>query len=285
MNNKTISIIFLSIFAVLIFSAAAVSQTPVMLKRTIYKTDKLDFGVGGTITIIGAPTGSIKIIGEPRREIEISAEIEIQAGSEDDLNTLAAVTGFLTEESIGSISIRSVGTNDKKYLKRMTKKKLPKNLMGLPYRIDYVIKVPQYSDLDINGGDGDFELSGVSGSIKINYLKTNAKLDLVGGGIMATFGSGNVDVFIPARSWSGRFLDINVASGKLNVSLPPGLNAEIDASVLRTGSVNNTYPNIKAERKQPFTPTSVVGKIGNGGVSMKFVVGDGDLNLFEMKPR
>jgi len=285
MNHKIRSILFFSIFAVLIFSSAAVSQTPALMKRTIFKTDKLDFGVGGTITVTGAPKGSIKIIGEPRREIEISAEIEIQAHTEEDLNTLAGVTGFLTDENIGSLSIISVGTNDKKYLKRMTKKKLPKSLMGLPFRIDYVIKVPQYSDLDINGGDGDFELSGVSGSIKINYLKTNAKLDLVGGGIMATFGSGTVDVSIPARNWSGRFLDINVAAGTLNVSLPPGLNAEIDASVLRTGNVINTYPNIKAGRKQPFTPTSVAGKIGNGGVALKFIVGDGDLNLFEMKTR
>ncbi len=282
MNKKIILIAF---SAVLVLSTFAVSQTPVLLKRTIYKTDKLDFGSGGTVTVIGAPNGSIKIIGEPRREIEISAEIEIQAATEADLNTLAQVTTFVTDENIGSISIISVGTHDKKYLKRLTKNKLPKSLRGLPFRIDYVIRVPQYSDLDISGGDGDFELSGVSGAIKVNYLKTDAKLDLVGGGIMATFGSGTVDVFIPARSWSGRFLDINVASGTLNASLPPGLNAEIDASVLRTGNVNNTYPDIKAERKQPFTPTSVVGKVGNGGVSLKFIVGDGDLNLFEMKTR
>ncbi len=282
MNKK---LIFFAFAAVLFISTAAVSQTPSLIKRTIYKTDKLDFGSGGTVKVTGAPNGSIRIIGQAKNEIEISAEIEIQAATEEDLNTIAAVTGFLTDEYMGSVSVISTGTYDKKYLKRMTKKKFPKDLMGLPVRIDYIIKVPQYSDLDINGGDGDFELSGVSGAFKVNYLKTNAKLDLVGGGIMATFGSGNVDVFIPARSWSGRFLNISVASGTLNVSLPPGLNAEIDASVLRTGNVNNTYTNIKAERKKPFTPTSVVGKAGNGGVSLEFVVGDGDLNLFEMKTR
>jgi hypothetical protein len=148
-----------------------------------------------------------------------------------------------------------------------------------------VIKVPQYSDLDINGGEGDFDLSGVNGAIKLNLVKTNAKLNLVGGGLSATVGSGDVDVFIPARSWSGRYLEINLASGTMNVSLPPGLNGQIDASVLRTGAVNNTYPGIKAERKAPFTPTSVAGKIGNGGVAIKFAVGDGTLNLFEMKTR
>ena len=285
MTKKRFSITLLSLIAAMVFSASAFAQAQPLIKRTIFKTDKIEFGPGGTITLIGAPKGSITIIGEPRRDIDISAEIEIQAATEDDLNQLSAVSGFVTEEAIGSISVISVGTYDKKYLKRVTKKKLPKRLRGLPLRIDYVIKVPQYSDLDVNGGEGDFELSGVNGAIKLNLVKTKAKLNLVGGGLAATVASGDVDVFIPARSWSGRYLEINLASGNMNVSLPPGLNAQIDANVLRTGAVNNTYPNIKAERKQPFTPTSVVGKAGNGGLVMKFTVGDGTLNMFEMKPR
>lgn len=285
MNKKLLSITLLSLSAAMIFSASVFAQTQPLIKRTIYKTDKIEFGAGGTITLIGAPQGSITIVGEPRRDIDISAEIEIQAATEEDLNELSAVSGFVTEESIGSISIISVGTYDKKYLKRVTKKKLPKRLMGLPLRIDYVIKVPQYSDLDINGGEGDFDLSGVNGAIKLNLVKTKAKLNLVGGGLAATVASGDVEVFIPARSWSGRYLEINLASGTMNVSLPPGLNAQLEANVLRTGAVNNTYPDIKAERKQPFTPTSVIGKAGNGGLVMKFTVGDGTLNMFEMKPR
>src|SRR5690606_10466177 len=113
MNKKHLSITLFSLAAIAAFSMAAFAQTTQpLIKRTIFKTDKIEFGAGGTITVIGAPQGSITIVGEPRRDIDISAEIEIQAATEEDLNELAAVSGFVTEESIGSISIISVGTYD-----------------------------------------------------------------------------------------------------------------------------------------------------------------------------
>ena len=56
------------------------------VKRTTTKTDRFDFGAGGTVSIIGAPAGSITVVGSSKNEIEITAQIEIQAGSEADLD-------------------------------------------------------------------------------------------------------------------------------------------------------------------------------------------------------
>jgi hypothetical protein len=131
----------------------AFSQTaPQLLKRTTYKNDRFEFGVGGTVAIVGAPQGSIKVEGWSKNEIEINATIELQAPTESDLSKLAEVTGFATEESLGRTGIISLGVHDKKTLK---KAKLPKNLFGLPFRIDYDIKVPRFCDLQIDSGSGD----------------------------------------------------------------------------------------------------------------------------------
>lgn len=255
------------------------AQTSGLLKRTTYKTDRLEFGVGGTVAIVGAPNGSIRVEGWKQREIEITAEIEVQAPTEADLAKLAAVTGFVLEESLGRTGIISIGTHDKKYMKRAAKK-FPKNLLTMPFKIDYVIKVPQYCDLQIDGGKGDLSVSMVEGTMKINYLDSNAKLELVGGGISATFGSGKVDVTIPTRSWRGRFADIQLASGEMQVGLPPSLNAEVDATILRTGKIENGYAEFKPRvRKGEFTDKSIVAKTGTGGISLKFTVGDGTLKL------
>ena len=161
------------------FSLAALAQTPTLLKRTTYKTDKLDFGAGGTLAVTGAPVGSIRIEGWRNREIEISAEIQLEASSEADIAKLSEITTFVLEESVGRVEIISVGTHDKTLVKQLGKK-FPKQLLGLPFRIDYVIKVPQYCDLVINGGRGDLSVTGIDGTFLLNYLETNAKLDLRG---------------------------------------------------------------------------------------------------------
>ena len=69
------------------FATAAIGQrAPGLIKRTAYKTDRFDFGVGGTVSISGAPNGSIRVEGWNNNEIEISAEIELNAATEADLD-------------------------------------------------------------------------------------------------------------------------------------------------------------------------------------------------------
>lgn len=265
----------LLIVAVLLLTFSASAQ----LKRTTVKTDKLDFGAGGTVTIQGSPKGSIKVEGWAQREVEITAEITVEAATDADLERLSKVTGFQLDESTGRVGIISLGAHDKKYVKAVDKK-FPKHLMGNAYRIDYVLKVPQYTDLQIDGGTGDLRVSNVEGAIKINFIETNAKLDLVGGGVTAVFGKGDVDVSIPTRSWRGRFADIQLAIGTMSLNLPAGLNAEFDATILKSGKIENAFDGFKPRvRKQEFTEKSIAAKAGTGGIPLKFSVGDGTMKI------
>jgi hypothetical protein len=52
--------------------------------------------------------------------------------------------------------------------------------------------------------------------IRINYLESNAKLNLIGGTVFATVGKGAVEVVIPNRSWRGRSADVQLASGTMS---------------------------------------------------------------------
>jgi len=259
---------------------AAFAQSKPLLKRTTYKTDKFDFGAGGTLAVVGAPVGSIRIEGWKNREIEISAEIEVTADNEADLAKLSEITGFSLEEGLGRTAVNSIGTHDKKFIKKLGKK-FPKHLIGKPFRIDYVIKVPQYCDLQIDGGRGDLFISGVDGVFRLNYLETNARLDLKGGSVLAIFGKGTVDLSVPSQGWRGRIADVQLATGDMKITLPNGINAELDATILRTGRIENAYTGlIPRVRKAEFTEKSIVAKSGvGGGTSLKFTVGDGTLKI------
>ena len=260
------------------FAPAVFAQNKQFLKRTTYKTDTVDFGVGGTVSIIGAPNGSISVEGWQKNEVEISAEIEVQAATENDLAQLAQISTYILDEDFGHIRISSVGVYDKKYIKSIAKK-FPKNLLEMPLKIDYKIKVPAFCDLEIDGGHGDLTLSNVEGAMRIKVLETNAKLNLPGGTILATFGAGSVEVNIPSRSWRGRSADIQLATGTMNVNFPPNLSAFVDAKVLRTGQIENSYELLKPRDRTKFTSQSINAKSGTGGAQLSFTVGDGTLKI------
>ncbi len=267
---------------IILIAPASFAQTKQLLKRTTYKTDTVDFGVGGTVSIVGAPSGAISIEGWQKNEVEISAEIEVQAESESDLAQLAQVSTYILDESFGHIRISSVGVYDKKYIKSVAKK-FPKNLLEMPLKIDYKIKVPSYCDLEIDGGSGDLTLSNVEGAMRIKVLETNAKLNLVGGTILATFGKGNVDITIPSRNWRGRSADIQLATGTMSVQLPPNFSAFVDAKVLRTGQIENSYELLKPRDRAKFTNQLINAKTGNGGAQLSFTVGDGTLQIKDLE--
>ena len=251
-----------------------------LLKRTKYQTQSVEFGAGGTFSIIGAPNGSIEIEGWSKNEVEISSEIIVQAHNEKDLKLLADVTGFFVDEGLTKVSITSLGTHDRKHLKKNFKK-FPKKLrkMNLPFEINYKIKIPHFAGVEVNGGKGDFKLSNVEGMMRINYLESDAKLNLIGGAVQATIGTGDIDVTIATRSWRGQFAEVMVSDGSMNLWLPKNLNANLKMEVLRTGKLDNTYKRLKPMRLTKFTDKNIYARAGSGGAELKFTVGDGNLKI------
>ena len=272
----------LSAVSLLLFVFPTFSQTKQLLKRTTYKTETVEFGVGGTVSVVGAPNGSITIEGWQKNEVEITAEIEVQAESEADLAQLAAVNDFTFDVTNSRLNVISVGSYDKNYMKGAAKK-FPKNLLLMPVRIDYKIKVPVYTDLEIDGGRGDLDVSKIEGGMRINFIDVNAHLKVSSGDIVATFGTGNIDMEILARSWRGSGADIQLVKGALNVTLPLNLNAELNAAVLRTDKIDNTYAALKQRDRTKFTEKLINAKAGSGGAKFSFTVGDGDLRLAAVK--
>jgi hypothetical protein len=270
---KNLTILLLFVFSFAIFSHAQV-------KRTTTKTEKVELGAGGTVTIVGAPTGSITIEGWQEKEVEVTGEIHYEAANEEDLALLAKVNGFAVEEDLNHIRILSAGMHDKEFLKKNKIKKLPKRLLDLPWRIDFKIKVPNYCDLTIDAGRGNFDLRGVDGAIIIKALQSEtANLELVGGLVQATFGGDKVNVKFNSRGWRGRGVEVQVARGDLNVTAMPSLNADLDLSILRTGKIENEFEKLKPRDKTKFSETSMLARAGVGGAKLVFTVGDGTLRL------
>jgi hypothetical protein len=273
----------LIIIGVFLISTAALAQKKIaapaapLLTRTVSRHESRRFGYGGTFTIVGAPHGSITVEGWSKNEIDLTAEIEVQGATEDDMAKVVAVTGFVLDDDSNHMSLITVGMHDKTYMKR-NGKNFPKALLGLPWKIDYKLRVPQIIDVEINGGAGAISVSGVEGLFRLSSPQSDVSLSLAGRVANVTVGIGSINFVVPARSWRGAGADIQLAAGKLDVELPAGFSGDIDAEILRTGKIENAY-GLEPRERTSISERSVRGRAGSGGAYLKFTVGDGEIHI------
>ena len=269
---------------ILVVSASPVSSQKTvapeiqLLTRTTTRRETRRFSYGGTVTVIGAPRGSVTIEGWSRNEVELIANIELKGPTEPELDQLATVNSFVFDEDLNHLSVLTTGTHDRAYMKRSAKN-FPKKLLNLPWKIDYRLRVPFNTDLEINAGHGDVKLSGVEGALRVNATESETALTLTGGAVSTTVTAGAVTLTIPSRSWRGSGADIRIASGTINVELPAGFSGDIEAEVLRTGKIVNAYEGLESREKPGITERTVRARAGSGGAFFKFTVGDGTVNI------
>src|SRR6185295_1916621 len=240
-----------------------------LLMRTSTRRETARFSYGGTVTLIAAPRGSVTVEGWSRNEVEVTANIELQAPTEADLDQLVKVNTFVFDEDLNHISILTTGTHDRIFMKRSAKN-FPKKLLNLPWKIDYRLRVPANTDLEINAGHGSVKLTGVEGALRLSATESETALTLTGGVVSTTLAAGVVTLTVPSRSWRGSGAEIRIASGTINVDLPPGFSGDIDAEVLRTGKIVNTYEGLASREKPGITERTVRARAGAGGPFFKF---------------
>ena len=249
-----------------------------LLTRTSRRQETRHFSYGGTVTLIAAPRGNVTVEGWSRNEVELTVDIELQGPTEADLDQLAKVNTIVFDEDVNHLNILTTGTHDRVFMKRSAKN-FPKNLLNMPWKIDYRLRVPINTDLEVNAGHGTLKLSGVEGAVRLSATESDTALTLTGGFLTTTVAAGSVTLNIPARSWRGAGADVRIASGTINVDLQPGFSGDIDAEVLRTGKIVNTYDGLASREKPGITERTVRGRAGVGGAHFKFTVGDGVVNI------
>jgi hypothetical protein len=257
--------------------------TPLALTRTTTRHEVRRFAYGNSLIIYGAPAGSVTIEAWPRNEVDITADIELHANTEEDLTRLAAINNFVLDEDSTRLTIVTTGTHDRKFMKRAAKN-FPKPLLGLPWKIDYKLRVPAQLALDIYAGRGALSVNGVEGPLYINAGETPTTLTLIGGDVQATVIGGPLTLRVPARSWRGRGVTLKLAQGELTVELAAGFNGEIDANVLHAGRIVNEHPAVTPRERTTTTDRALQARAGAGGAAFNFEVVNGTIRITTIAP-
>jgi hypothetical protein len=259
---------------------AGKGDAPPALTRTTTRHETRRFAFGNTLTIVGAPVGSITVEAWQRAEIEITADVELHADTEADLALLAGVNAFLLDADGPHFRLLTTGTHDSKFMKKA--KNFPKRLLAMPWRIDYRVRVPAVVDLDVSAGSGALSFDGFEGSLQLRGGECSATFNLAGGDVTATLLGGTALFRVPASSWRGRGASIKLVRGTLTVALPANFNADVDATVLRAGDITGTHDSFAPRDDAGQTPRSWRVRAGGGGAQLSFEVGDGAIRFAQL---
>ena len=259
-------------------ASSSTPAAPTLLTRSTTRHEVRRFGYGGTLTLYGAPEGRIRIEAWPRSEVEVTADIELRAPTEEDLAMLALVNNFVLDDDANHLTLMTTGTHDRKFMKK-TARDFPKRLLTMPWKIDYRVRVPASIDLEIYVGRGAFHLAGVEGAIRLDGGESDVTIEQVGGSFEATLQRGSVNFRATGRSWRGRGVNVRLASGDINVELPASFNADLDATLLRAGRIENTHAALSARERTQQTENAQHLRAGAGGAMLSFTLGDGTIRL------
>src|SRR5437763_17210705 len=96
----------------------------------------------------------------------------------------------------------------------------------------------------------------------------DADLSLTGGLVQVLIQKGTMKLRIPVRSWHGLGAEFQLASGVMAVELLPGFSADINADVLRTGQVKNTFADLQPTSRNSIQPSSIRARAATGRATL-----------------
>ncbi|OYT73221.1 MAG: hypothetical protein CFK52_02860 [Chloracidobacterium sp. CP2_5A] len=257
------------------------------LFREYVREQKMRFEYGRALKITLPPTGSLTVTGSKRSELVARATIRVEGASAEDLDALAERIGFQIDTRDAQLHLASVGPAVKSLSRkerRAVADGLASPLLKLPYRIDYVLDVPEYTDLEVSVFDGDLTLGGIYGGIVFTVQRGRVTLSGVAGTVVGRLATGEARVELSGRSWRGSGLDLRVGAGNILLSVPRGFAA--DVTLAASAPLDIRYPLDRGPDAPPDLPfgSQTRGRFGVGGAELQLVTGQGAIRVEPYPP-
>jgi DUF4097 and DUF4098 domain-containing protein YvlB len=281
----------------LALAAVASSACSIDLDAAQYvgKEDK-NFAVSGKAEVVLKTfDGSIEVTAWDKSQVAVT--IERRAGSQAEANELK-----VTAEQVGNKVVVEAVKPDHDGVH-----------MGWNHgrSVSFVVHVPKQADLTASSGDGSIQASGLAGTVELKSGDGSIKAaDLTGdvgihtgdgsveaqnvsGGLSIATGDGSVSVSgaprtlkahtgdgsvhvevatttTPSEDW-----EITTGDGSVNVALPAGFNAQLDAHTGDGGvSADDFGLKVSGDEKN-----NLQGAIGSGGKTLRIRSGDGSIHV------
>ena len=160
--------------------------------------------------------GGIKIHGWNQQGVLVKACIHASAATED------AASALLKEIKIvrgpGDIQPDGPATSDAQH-----------------WSVSYEIWMPNASNVQANSLNGGIRIEGIEGEIRFHAQNGGVTLIHVGGDVEGSTQNGGLTVQLGGTSWRGSGLKAETENGGVNMTVPDGYSAQVEASTVNGG--------------------------------------------------
>ncbi len=211
-------------------------------------------GVNGGIIAERAQGGDIEVSADKHGRRDDPAEVTIEVIEHDGGVTICAVYPGRRNRCAPGGGTNNVNNND--------------------VQVDFTVRLPANVRFEGRTVNGDVEALNLEGPADVETVNGSARVETASGEASAATVNGSVTALVRGTDGRGalRFRTVN---GGITVSLPNGLNADLEAETVN-GSISTDFPVQVTGR---LTRHRINGQIGQGGRSLRLETVNGSIRL------
>ena len=211
----------------------------------------------GALSVDASPNGGIQVEGSGRSDVHVRAKVTATAETQERARQIAE--GVRVQPS--GDRLEAVG---------------PDNLGRREgWSVSYELAVPMQMALNLKTVNGGIGIKEVEGQIEFTTTNGGVKLANIGGDVRGRTTNGGVTIDLDGASWRGEGLDVQTSNGGVNLMLPEGYSARLEASTVN-GGLNSDFPLMTSGR---VSRRDVEATIGGGGATIKVRTSNGGVNI------
>ena len=219
-----------------------------MREETIGGANPLDIDAGRN--------GGIRVRGWDRGDVLVRARIEAQAETDADARRLVA--GVRLDTAGGRVRADGPETSGR----------------DESWSVGFEINVPRNAMLTLNTNNGGIAIDDFRGTAKFHARNGGLALRNVGGDLRGDTTNGGVTLDVSGDHWDGSGLDVETRNGGINLNLPKGFSAELEAGTTH-GRVSIDFP---------ITVQGSIGRhlettLGSGGPKLRAITTNGGVTI------
>jgi hypothetical protein len=216
---------------------------------------------GGRLEIVNL-NGAIHASGSTGAEVEVHAVREVRAATDQAAQDLLKRFEIRDEVAPDRVTIQvpeGEGRRGGRERSRVT--------------IRYEVRIPPGLDVLLRTQNGEVRMEGLQGTVTASATNGTLTGRRMSGRVDASTVNGGVDVSLESIAGDTRFSAVN---GGVRMNVGPGVNAELDATVVNGGVRISDDVTFAADER---TPQRVEGRIGSGGPRIVVHVTNGGITV------
>jgi DUF4097 and DUF4098 domain-containing protein YvlB len=142
--------------------------------------------------------------------------------------------------------------------------------------VDYDIKVPRRADLDVKTTNGEVEIEGIEGRIRLRSTNGGLSVSDAAGSVSAGTTNGGIQVELDQVD-AGSEMDFETTNGGIRLYLPSQIQASVSARTTN-GTIETDFP---VAVQGTFRRNRLEGEINGGGPLLELRTTNGSIRILE----